>query len=290
MSEEKEGSGIDFSAIKIIRQLSIPMWARIFALVVAFATFVGSIWLMGIGTIFCHGDCNDKLLELGVSILAGTFVPMIVLIYIAFARTGIEALKKKTEDFLLETIPSIFNRQFVPWNDDIEFGISDCSIIPSRPIMHVPFYEKFWRGIRNKGYIGSSSERYLLRVKWGGYTNTDVQFFVELNMYKINVGMLLPIQKINPNDQSKNPRKFFEDVFGSVFEGAKHEGYKVDDNVSVTNKYYYIVSRLKVPEDFIWDPSHQLHFIQDLKNFILAFAHCWCNYVYSGKSDDVKIT
>ncbi len=280
MSEEGHKPEIDFSAVKVIRQLSIPTWARVFALTVTVATFVGSVWLMGMGTILCSRECNDKLPELGVSILGGTFVPMVVLIYIAFARTGIEALKKKSDEFLLETIPAIFNRPIVPWSDDIENEITSCTITASRPKQVISIYEKFWRGVRNKGYVGSSSERYAATVIWGKKENADIQFFIDLNLYKINVGILLPIDKISNQDRAKQAREFLSELFGSVFEGAEHEGYKIDENITESNKYYFIVARLKVADDFIWDPSRQLHFVQDLKNYILAIANCWCNYIY----------
>lgn len=217
---------ITLSALKVIRQISIPIWVRLFSLMVAVLTFVGCLWLIAIGTVLCKGNCDLKISEIGIALFSSTFVPVLILTYIAFAKTGVEALKKRTDDLLLDTIPSIFNRPLVSWEgDDGDRGVQFL-LRSRRKKINLPFYSRLWRSVTNKGHEGSSTEGYDINYKWGVHEVNDVHMFIDLNLLKVNVGMLVPVGSVLDVDKEKPLRILFEEIFGSVFEGAKHEGYK----------------------------------------------------------------
>lgn len=272
---------LGLTVLKVIRQMSIPIWVRLFSLLISVLTLVGCVWLIAIGTVLCKGNCDLKISEIGTTLLGSTFVPVLILAYLAFAKTGIEALKKRTDDLLLDIIPSVFNRPLVAWNDDENDGITQFSIEPARQKICLPFYSKLWRSVTNKRYDGSSSERYAIRAKWGAHEISDVVMFLDLNLLKINVALRIPMSKIRGDDKAKEPHVLFQEIFGSVFEGAKHEGYYLDDNIVKSGTSYLVIARLRITEDFIWNPARQLHFAQDLKNYVLAFTDRWCAYQFS---------
>lgn len=274
---------LSLTVLKVVRQMSIPVWVRLFSLLVAIFTFIGCVWLIAIGTVLCKGSCDSKVSEIGTTLLGSTFVPVLILTYLAFARTGIEALKKRTDELLLDIIPSVFNRPITTWNDEEE-GITQLTIQAARHKVHLPFYRRLWRSVTNKGYEGSSSERYAINAQWGMKTVNNVVLLIDLNLLKINIGLKIPKNDIKSSDQTKEARALFEEIFGSVFEGAKHEGYYLDNNIVQSGSAYMVVARLRISEDFIWNPARQLHFAQDLKNYVVAFMSCWSAYQFSNST------
>lgn len=271
--------------LKVIRQVSIPIWVRLFSLLIAVLTFVGCVWLIAIGTVFCTGDCNTKISELGVSLMSSTFVPVLALTYLAFARTGIESLRKRTDELLLFFIPSVLNQPLVSWGQEESEDIATFKIEPTRKLKPKHWYHLLWKGLFNKGYEGTPSERYQIIASWGKHTVDEIGLHLDMNMLKINVVLRIPIDPLNLADRN-NPKSFIQRVFGPVLEGATHEGYRFDEHIVVTKSSLLVIARLGIGEDFIWSPSRQLHFAQDLRNFVLAFVKCWCVYRYSDKSTD----
>ena len=283
MSNQPPPPESGLTLLKVIRQVSIPIWVRLFSLLIAILTFVGCVWLIAIGTVFCTGDCNTKISELGVSLMSSTFVPVLALTYLAFARTGIESLRKRTDELLLFFIPSVLNQPLVSWGEGESEEIGAFKIEPARKAKQKPWYHVFWTGLFNKGYEGTPSERYRIIASWGTHTVDEIGLNLEMNMLKINVGLRIPVSPLIPEDRN-NPKDFVQRVFGPVLEGATHEGYRFDEHIIVTKNSLLVIARLGIGEDFIWSPSRQLHFAQDLRNFVLAFVKCWCLHRYSDES------
>lgn len=285
MSEEN--SRIGDSNLKLLRQLSIPTWARMFAFIVAAVTLTGCIWLIGVG-IFLHAHHgNDRLAELGATVLGSTFVPMILLVYIAFARTGTKALRIKVDDLLLNLLPSVFNGPVISWEDDPRAQLTSCLVIPSRTDRGRG-WRCLWRRLTNRPCgMQSPSERFSLHVMWGGHSVIDLAFAVDFNITKVNVGLKIPRSGIHEEDQSLSHNVIVEKIFGATLEGAIHEGYSINEHVIVTDKYIEISGRLRLREDFMWDPAQQLHFAQDLRIFVLSYADNWCRYLFSNPTERV---
>lgn len=248
--EHSSATAVSFGpgAISQIRQLSIPLWARSLALVLAVTTLVAGILLVLKGWMSCTSGCEDRWIESGTALVAATFLPAVVLVYLVFAETGVSALVAKTGELLKKVIPEALCLKGDANDFEIVGNLASCMI----ETVHVP---------------GSPRARYRVTAYRGGET-AELNVVLDLNVSKANVVFYVPAN--TEDDQT------LIDRFKATIEGARHEGYQFDKVLTSVvvdgRRLTAMTARQKLSENFLWDPAKKLHFAQDLRMFIHSFV------------------
>lgn len=236
-------------AVGQLRQLSIPLWARILTLCLAVGTLLGGSFLVWQGWVSCTVGCNEKWIENGTKIVGSAFVPVIVLVYLVFAETGVKALVRKTEELLKRTIPSALRIETESKSFGVVGAIERCDV----DTIHT---------------AGAPTARYTMTfMRLGAKGRLDV--IIDLNVSKANVAFFIPVpEEFAAGTDIQQLRERFK----ATMEGAEHEGYvfdKASPEVEVDGRRYLkIVARRRLSDNFLWDPGHKLHFAQDLRMFV----------------------
>lgn len=250
--EEKNAGiseGLSPSLLQQVRQLSVPVWARGLALALAVLTTLMAVWLVWSGARSCAFECNERLMESGVKILSIAFVPLLVLVYLVFAETGVRALKRKTRELLEITVPDAFYGE--------KRSVKGCD--NEIPGSRAQLLE-----------ISGPTAYYRLHVQFRDHSASLI-FQLDFNVSKVNVVVFLPW----PGEE-RGPAlaEQIRTRLGPTLEGARHEGYAVDENVGYTRidgrGHAVLCGRKRLRQDFLWDPGSKLYFAQDLRFFLLS--------------------
>lgn len=239
------GSIVTPATIAQFRQLSIPLAARIAAVMLAVAVLALGGWLVVDGWQHCTANCKDKALENGSKILAAAILPSVVIVYLAFAETGVRALLRKIDELLDRMVPEALRQERK--TDFVATGeIEECQV--------ETHFSK-----------GSSRARYRLTAKRGD-RSAVMNILLELNVAKVNTVFLIPVPT-GTTDDLRNRLK-------ETIAGATHEGYSFDEAWPIVEidggRYIRLVARKRLPDNFLWDPGLKLHFAQDLRMFAHA--------------------
>jgi len=235
-----------------LRQLSIPLGARIAAVVLAVVVLAVGGWLAFDGWRHCTAACDEKALESGTRILAATILPALVVVYLAFAETGVKALTRKIGELLNRTLPEAL-KESAGEDFAVAGEIEKCLVS--------------WRFVD-----GSHRARYRLTATRGGDA-VAMNMLVELNVAKVNVVFFVPAPA---KADAAEVRGYLREAMA----GAAHEGYVFDDAMSEVTvdeqRYHRLIARKRLPDNFLWDPALKLHFAQDLRMFAHAvIADAW---------------
>lgn len=240
---------VGLEIISQVRQLSIPLWARILAVFLAVSVLLVGCFLVLKGWMACTEGCTEKWLEHGTKIVGATFLPAVLLVYLVFAETGVTALVRKTEELLVKTIPNALKSERIDLGFEIIGQIDSCEVVAT-----------YTRGVPRARY-------YIVATRNG--QKAVLNFLVDLNVSKANVVIFLPLR--TPVDHDLNLDKLRQGLEATI-KGAEHEGYIFDQlmpEVKVGNNCFVtLVARKMLPNNFLWDPSHKLHFAQDLRMFV----------------------
>lgn len=235
-----------------LRQLSIPLSARIAAVILAVAVLAVGAWMVFDGWRNCVEHCHEKALENGTNLLVAAVLPAVAVIYLAFAETGVKALKRKIGELLKQMIPEALQQE---WQEEFVIAgeITECEVVPSYA-------------------DGSPRARYSVTAKRNGEA-VVMYMLVELNVAKVNVVFFIPASA--GIDAGKVRADFKETIRGAV-----HEGYTFDEDLPETaidgRNYLRLVARKRLPDNFLWDPGLKLHFAQDLRMFVhSAISEGW---------------
>lgn len=242
--------------IQHARQLSIPLWVRMSALAIALATFTMGLWLIAGGVASCHASvCDERMLEIGSRIVTIAFLPSLVLVYVAFAQTGVSALTRKSRALLADCIPgALLTRP----GSASALGSGQDIIDSSAQVFHSP---------------GVPSARYRLALSRKDST-AELWFQVDFNVSKVNITVHVPW---TAPFSAQEAREQLEKRFPVSFEGARDEGYTVDNSIArIEQGGRLILSfciRRRLAADFLWDSAGKLYFAQDLRYFLFSLAN-----------------
>lgn len=241
------------------KQLSVPLWARSLALCLGVATFIAGLWLLWMGSINCSDlDNCSNVLDTGVRVVTTSFVPVIVLIYLVFAQTGVSALTRKSLELLSTTIPIALRT--AQRADDLS-ALTDEIVHSEVELTH---------------HRGTPTAHYRLTLNRGtgaSLATAQIRFQVDFNVTKINVVVFIPCIDPPPAEPGGS---WLSRHFPVTCEGARHEGYEVDQSMSYvttqTVPLLKICLRRRLSNDFLWDPAAKLYFAQDLRYFLFSLA------------------
>ncbi len=236
-------SGVEL--VKQMRQLSIPMWARILTLTVCLAVLIGGILIIFVGVAGSYGNERGDVIDIGGRLLGIALIPSLLLMYLTFAQTGVKALLRKTNSLLDETVP-----------ETLALPVSQHDIQSSC------FFEH--RVATNHETDSPTSNYWITASAASG--DVVIGLKVEINVSKVNVVVCVPLSNTHRCDANVS------DQFDEAISGARKEGYDVTATVSQIrgSSFLEIIGRKKFSDEFLWDSAQKLYFAQDLRLFVMA--------------------
>lgn len=243
MEDKSEKISLPPNLLHQFRQLSIPLWARVTVLFLVLIVFLSDIALLATGI----WQDQDKWLETATAIFGTTFAPTLLIAYLAFAETGVTALKRKTIELLDHTIPNSLRTM----GDVLGQGSIDVEQIS--PVIESP---------TRRYRVKFTPERAVCN------DYTEVFFSLDINVHKANLGLWIPT-----NNETEETDALLQ-KFCHTLDGAQREGYELNKHAIKKNAdgqdYYVFVLVKKLTSDFLWDPGQKLYFSQDLRFFIAS--------------------
>lgn len=252
---ENQKTNIDFAsnALQQYRQLSIPLWTRIVVVVLVSVVFVANLVFLG----FALVQQQEKWLTAAVAIFGTTFLPTVVILYVAFAETGTKALGKKTTDLLLKIVPDCLAQLEIPGVPEDETAVGTVRVHTPPLAVAGPTCKYRVDVLRQPG----NEDRVVEQLR----------FLVDINVSKVNVLLLLPCERLSGAGGG--------DVFGEIqahlphtIDGARREGYEFNPHAKPVQidgvRYVGLAATKRLASDFLWDPAKKLYFAQDLALFI----------------------
>ena len=250
---EQLGSGALASGmLQDFRQLSVPLWARMLVLGMVGIVFVSDVVLIailflqdvGFGTpALLTPKVPERWLSSAVTLLSSIFVPVVVVAYLVFAETGVNALRKKSNEILSRLIPECLREiRFPSLNEKLVVEVSPTTSHSTRC-------------------------RYSLSGCQNGSTKR-IDLVVSINVRKAGIVVLVRLQE----------RLSVVDAYNSILinlrhtlEGAKREGYTLMEAPAIekidNQSFVALVLLRPLSNDFLWDPAQKLHFAQDFATF-----------------------
>jgi len=243
-----------------IRQISVPVWARALALILSVAVLLPGIVLIWGGWLGCTefikdwlGNeivCHEKWIAQGIEIVVAALVPVVVILYLVFAETGMRSLARRTNELLEKIIPQAL-RSEEGASDAYADGVQACVVATSS---HA---------------AGSISAHYRLQYRLDDNGGT-LRLTVSVNVDKAVVVFFLPVQ------EAVDPTKVRQQMVPTM-KGAEHEDYVFDEKLVETmregQRYLLLIARRRLPADFLWNPAAKWHFAWDLRAFAYSVIH-----------------
>lgn len=243
-----------------IRQISVPVWARALALVLSLAVLLPGVAMIWGGWLGCAefmkdwlGNgivCHEKWIAQGIEIVVAAFVPVVAILYLVFAETGMRSLARRTNELLENIVPRALRSEeaaAATYSD----GIESCVVATCA---HA---------------TGSISAYYLLQYRREGESGT-LRLTLSVNVDKAVVVFFLPARA------DAEPEKVRQ-LMAPTMEGAKHEGYRFDEELPETTRegrrFRLLIARRGLPADFLWNPAAKMHFAWDLRAFAYSVIH-----------------
>jgi hypothetical protein len=243
-----------------IRQISVPVWARALALILSLAVLLPGIVLVWGGWLGCAefikdwlGSglvCHEKWIAQGIEIVAAALLPVVVILYLVFAETGMRSLMRRTNELLGKIVPQALRSEGGP-SATFSDGMESCSVATS---FHT---------------AGNISAHYLLQYRRENKEGA-LRFTVAVNIDKAVIVFFLPAQaETGPEEANR--------LMAPTIKGAKHEGYVFDEELVKTTRegkhYLQLIARRNLSSDFLWNPAAKLHFAWDLRSFAYSVIH-----------------
>lgn len=233
------------SSVQQLRQLSLPLFVRIAAFLVALAVMAVAAFFFAKGAGAPPADTD--WFDLGAKIVSAAFLPFLVVGYVAFAETGEDALLGRTRQLLTERIPTAIRSATGSEDDFDAAGFSRCEVTWSHSDKSA--------SARYRVVVHKGAEAALLRCA-----------------VTINVGKAVAVVFVPCLDRQQEA---VLDMLRETLAGARHEKYELDEHKPVVEvagrRYLRVVARKVLAQDFLWDPGQRLHFAQDLSAFLLSY-------------------
>lgn len=242
-----------------VRQISVPVWARALAFILSLAVLLPGIVLIWAGWLGCAEfvqnwlgggiACREKWIAQGIEIVVAALVPVIAILYLVFAETGMRSLVRRSDELLKKTIPHALHSEENA-HSIYSHGVRSCIVTTSHT-------------------TGRMSAHYLLHYRMDD-GDGRLRLTVGVNVDKAVVVFFLPMQEGKDANEVKGSLE-------PTIKGAEHEGYVFDDKLVETvregQRYWLLIARRRLPADFLWSPAAKLHFAWDLQAFAYSVIH-----------------
>lgn len=244
-----------------VRQISVSVWARALALTLSIAVLLPGILLIWSGWLGCSelmkdwlGNrivCHENWIAQGTQIVVATLVPVVVILYLVFAETGMRSLARRTNELLEKTVPQAL-RAYEGEVSTYVNGLQSCAVVTSA---HAD---------------SGLSAHYLLQYRLDESSEGRLRLTVSVNVNKAVIVFFLPMG-------TKADKAQVRRLMAPTIQGAMHEGYVFDEELVETTRegqqYCLLIARRNLPADFLWNPAAKLHFAWDLRAFAYSVIH-----------------
>jgi hypothetical protein len=251
-----------------IKSISVPTWLKLLIFGIVVTVLIADLTLVwSAATNPKHKDWFSVAVQ-----LLGSLVPMLlVILLLAFATRGPEAIYRKTSYLLLHVIPATIANSLT-WSPDFEAlekaqqkrtkGTGMRIEVAHRPGDFCCIYRISFPQL----YSNPPSTRLVFLV-------------VELKVRQANMHLCVPAQAFASFCEKSGLKGFdaFKKAFDSTLHGAEQAGCNVNQAVfqwpySQDMRLTVVVVYRKLSDDFFTDPSEQLFWVQDMVTMLKGFV------------------
>jgi len=251
-----------------IKSISVPTWLKLLIFGIVVTVLIADLTLVwSAATNPKHKDWFSVAVQ-----LLGSLVPMLlVILLLAFATRGPEAIYRKTSHLLLHVIPATIANSLT-WSPDFEAlekaqqkrtkGTGMRIEVAHRPGDFCCIYRISFPQL----YSNPPSTRLVFLV-------------VELKVRQANMHLCVPAQAFASFCEKTGLKGFdaFKKAFDSTLHGAEQAGCNVNQAVfqwpySQDMRLTVVVVYRKLSDDFFTDPSEQLFWVQDMVTMLKGFV------------------
>jgi hypothetical protein len=251
-----------------IKSISVPTWLKLLIFGIVVTVLIADLTLVwSAATNPKHKDWFSVAVQ-----LLGSLVPMLlVILLLAFATRGPEAIYRKTSHLLLHVIPATIANSLT-WSPDFEAlekaqqkrtkGTGMRIEVAHRPGDFCCIYRISFPQL----YSNPPSTRLVFLV-------------VELKVRQANMHLCVPAEAFASFCEKTGLKGFdaFKKAFDSTLHGAEQAGCNVNQAVfqwpySQDMRLTVVVVYRKLSDDFFTDPSEQLFWVQDMVTMLKGFV------------------
>ena len=251
-----------------IKSISVSTWLKLLIFGIVVTVLIADLTLVwSAATNPKHKDWFSVAVQ-----LLGSLVPMLlVILLLAFATRGPEAIYRKTSHLLLHVIPATIANSLT-WSPDFEAlekaqqkrtkGTGMRIEVAHRPGDFCCIYRISFPQL----YSNPPSARLVFLV-------------VELKVRQANMHLCVPAQAFASFCEKTGLKGFdaFKKAFDSTLHGAEQAGCNVNQAVfqwpySQDMRLTVVVVYRKLSDDFFTDPSEQLFWVQDMVTMLKGFV------------------
>jgi hypothetical protein len=278
-----------------VKSISVPNWLKLLIFGIVVTVLIADLALVWTAaTNPTHKDWFSVAVQ-----LLGSLVPMLlVILLLAFATRGPEAIYRKTSHLLLHVIPATITSSLT-WSPNFE-AIEKAQRNRSRGAnMRID--------VAHRHGDFSCIYRILFPQHYSNPPRTRLVFLVvELKVRQANMHLCVPSDAFARYCEKTGLKGFeaFKKAFDSTLHGAEQAGCNVNPAVfqwpySQDMPLTVVVVYRKLSDDFFTDPSEQLFWVQDMVTMLKGFVeegldHAqpveWFPEVTDGKSQFVTAT
>jgi hypothetical protein len=278
-----------------VKSISVPTWLKLLIFGIVVTVLIADLALVWTAaTNPTHKDWFSVAVQ-----LLGSLVPMLlVILLLAFATRGPEAIYRKTSHLLLHVIPATITSSLT-WNPNFE-ALEKAQRNRSRGA-------NLKIEVAHRHGDFSSIYRILFPQHYSNPPRTRLVFLVvELKVRQANMHLCVPSGAFARYCEKSGLKGFeaFKKAFNSTLSGAEQAGCNVNQAVfqwpySQDMPLTVVVVYRKLSDDFFTDPSEQLFWVQDMVTMLKGFVeegldHAqpveWFPEVTDGKAQFVTAT
>jgi hypothetical protein len=251
-----------------VKSISVPTWLKLLIFGIVVTVLIADLALVWTAaTNPTHKDWFSVAVQ-----LLGSLVPMLlVILLLAFATRGPEAIYRKTAYLLLRVIPATIANSLT-WSPDFEAlekaqrkrtrGTDIRIEVAHRPGDFCCIYRISFPQL----YSDPPTTRLVFLV-------------VELKVRQANMHLCVPSEAFASFCEKSGLKGFdaFKQAFDSTLHGAEQAGCNVNQAVfqwpySQDMRLTVVVVYRKLSDDFFTDPSEQLFWVQDMVTMLKGFV------------------
>ena len=264
-----------------IKLFSVPRWLQVLIVIFLLSIMVANFYVAIVGL----SDTNRYSWVQAATNLLGVLLPIfLVVLILAFSQGGINALKAKTEELMIDVVPKALSFISEPGPN---FDRPSSGKKPSHDNRDATITPSFQKGSCVCEYklcipmLQDSSQENDSQVWHKMYIR------LEINVKKVNCILYLPRQNIvsrlekeerafdSIDELCEKGGKKVADLFKHTIAGAKTEGYSYNETLITEpmegESYLCFVLVRHLSPNFLWDPAEKLSFSQDLMFMLRSF-------------------
>jgi hypothetical protein len=282
----RDDSGGGMELLQGIKLFSVPLWVKILILILLGVLGLVNTTLFFTGLLYQN---HESWVKSSIDLLGVVLPIFIIMLVIWKSETGVDSLRRKTEDFLMDLLPSALGKI-------VEVNAPFFEVGADRELADHPTKARiFINLLKNDCY----SDFVILAPDPVGFVEIVIR--LEINVKKVNFNLCLdealagerfaeehPGFASNSADNTADVAKWVFSRFRHTLAGAgMQEGAHVQTAEPAPGRYDFnqnvlrraigdrtvlcFVASCSVAPDFLYNPGERLFFAQDLMFFLRSF-------------------